>query len=104
MDDEPLDKWAQHREERRPAPGERRATPLDRPQRGGHVDPGGSRGLQEWDGHRWVPVGVAEDRAAAAAEVGQDGNARAARVPLPTSGKLPPLSAPYRPTIPFHRP
>ncbi|MEU2304248.1 DUF6087 family protein [Streptomyces misionensis] len=105
MDDEPLEEWARRREQRRPAPGERRATPLgDRPEQGAHVDPDTPRGIQEWDGHAWAPAGVAEDQAAAAAAAGRDANARAERVPLPAFGKLPPMPEPWRPTQRFHRP
>ncbi|GAA5054876.1 DUF6087 family protein [Streptomyces similanensis] len=105
MDDEPLEEWAARRDERRPARGERRATPLgDRPEQGAHVDPDAARAIQEWDGHEWTPSGVAEDLAAAAGETGQDAPARAERVTLPVFGKLPPMPEPWRPTEVFHRP
>ncbi|MEU3026784.1 DUF6087 family protein [Streptomyces incarnatus] len=105
MDDEPLAEWAERRELRRPARGERRATPLgDRPEQGAHVDPDTPRFIQEWDGCQWTPTGVADDRGAAAAEAGRDANARAERVPLPALGKLPPMPEPWRPTQPFYRP
>jgi len=105
MGDEPLEEWAENRARRRPARGERRGTPLgDRRERGAHVAPDTPRGIQEWDGHRWVPAGVAEDQEAAAVETGQDANARAERVALPAFGTLPPMPEPWRPTTPFHRP
>ncbi|MFI5752921.1 DUF6087 family protein [Streptomyces sp. NPDC051644] len=71
MEDEPLDEWAPRREQRRPARGERRATPLGDQQHGTHVVPDAPRGIQEWDGDQWVPVGVANDLAAAADETGK---------------------------------
>ncbi|MFJ1899522.1 MULTISPECIES: DUF6087 family protein [unclassified Streptomyces] len=101
--DEPLDEWAKRLEQRRPEPGERRAAPLD-PAHGAHVDPDAPRGIQEWDGHQWVPVGVAEDLAAATGETADAAASRAERVPLPSFSKLPPLTEPWRPTKPFHRP
>ncbi|MEW2275782.1 hypothetical protein GTY41_06195 [Streptomyces sp. SID685] len=105
MDDESLEEWAQRRELRRPRRGERQATPLgDRPNQGAHVDPDTPRGIQEWDGCQWTPVGVADDRRAAAAETGRDANTRAERVPLPTFSKLPPMPEPWRPTQRFYRP
>ncbi|MFF8638946.1 DUF6087 family protein [Streptomyces pilosus] len=105
MDDEPLEKWAARREERRPAPGERQAVPLGEQPHGSHVDPDTPRGIQEWDGHQWTPAGVAEDRAAAADETsGEDAVNRPERVPLPQFGKLPPMPQPFRPTVPWHRP
>ncbi|WP_240509931.1 DUF6087 family protein [Streptomyces malaysiense] len=105
MDDEPLHEWAERRELRRPARGERRAAPLcDRPERGAHRGPDTPRGIQEWDGHQWTPAGVAEDQSAAAAVTGRDANARAERVPLPTFGKLPLAPEPWRPAQPFYRP
>ncbi|MFE9414270.1 DUF6087 family protein [Streptomyces griseofuscus] len=105
MDDEPLAEWAECRELRRPARGERRATPLgDRPEHGAHVEPDAPRGIQEWDGHRWTAVGVAEDQDAAAAATGRDANAHAERVPLPAFGKLPPMPEPWRPTQRLYRP
>jgi hypothetical protein len=105
MDDEPLEEWAARRERRRPALGERRVAPLgDEPERASHVDPDAPRGIQEWDGHQWVPAGVADDFASAAAEAGEDAEARAERVPLPAFGKLPSRPEPWRPTEPFYRP
>lgn len=102
---EPLEEWAARREQRRPAPGERRATPLgDQPEQGAHVEPDAPRVIQQWDGHQWTPAGIAEDHAAAASETGQDANGRAERVPLPAFSKLPPMPEPWRPTQPWHRP
>ncbi|MFE7112149.1 DUF6087 family protein [Streptomyces sp. NPDC057575] len=83
--------------------GERRAVPLgEGPARGGHVDPGTARGMLEWDGHQWVPSGVAVDRAAAAQETGPQ--AAAEQVRLPQSSALPPASEPWRPTEEWWRP
>ncbi|MFH8337724.1 DUF6087 family protein [Streptomyces sp. AM6-12] len=105
MDDEPLEQWAERRERRRPARGERRATPLgDRPEQGTHVGPDTPRVIQEWNGWQWTPAGVTEGQTAAAAETGKDANARAERVPLPVFSKLPPMPEPWRPTQPFYRP
>ncbi|MFD8228541.1 DUF6087 family protein [Streptomyces massasporeus] len=104
MDDESLEQWAERREERRPARGERRLAPLGDREQGSHVDPNAPRGIQEWDGHQWVPVGVAEDFTAAAQETGEDAPTRAGRVPLPTFSKLPPAPAPWHPTEVFRRP
>lgn len=105
MEDEPLDEWAARREQRRPTPGERRATPLDgQSERASHLDPHAPRGIQEWDGHQWTPAGVAEDLPAAASETGHDVQARAERVPLPKFPKLPPRTDPWRPTEVFRRP
>lgn len=105
MEDESLEEWAARREQRRPAPGERRAVPLgEQSEQGAHVDPDAPRGIQEWDGHQWAPAGVAEDRAAATDETGQDAARRADRVRLPTFGKLPPRPEPWRPTQQWRRP
>ncbi|GGV45398.1 hypothetical protein GCM10010293_53400 [Streptomyces griseoflavus] len=105
MEDEPLDEWAAHREQQRPRPGERRAVPLgEQAERGSHVDPDVPRGIQEWNGHEWIPAGIADDHQAAAAETGQDSASRAERVPLPAFSKLPPAPEPWRPTEPWHRP
>ncbi|MFJ1975496.1 DUF6087 family protein [Streptomyces sp. NPDC087903] len=105
MDDEPLGEWAARREQRRPVRGERRLAPLgDQAEQGAHVGPDAPRGIQEWDGHQWVPVGVAEDFSAAAQATGEDAAARAGRVPLPSFSKLPPAPEPWRPTVVFHRP
>ncbi|MFJ9719701.1 DUF6087 family protein [Streptomyces sp. NPDC101213] len=105
MDDEPLEEWAARREQRRPAPGDRRAAPLgDQPEQGAHVDPAAPRLIQEWDGHQWTPAGVAEDLQSAADETGTDADSRAERVPLPQFSKLPPRPEPWRPTEVFHRP
>ncbi|MFE9476675.1 DUF6087 family protein [Streptomyces griseofuscus] len=105
MDEESLEEWSARRDKRRPAPGERRAVPLgDRAEQGTHVDPDAPRGTQQWDGSQWVPAGVAEDFPAAAAETGEDADARAARVPLPQFSKLPPAPEPWRPTDLFYRP
>ncbi|MEV0845412.1 DUF6087 family protein [Streptomyces sp. NPDC049954] len=103
--DDPLEEWAAERERRRPQVGERQSKPLraDQPEHGLHVDPDVPRGVQEWDGYQWVPVGVAEDHQAAAEEAGADAAARAERVPLPSFSKLPPRSAPWRPTERFYR-
>ncbi|MFE7617491.1 DUF6087 family protein [Streptomyces sp. NPDC057496] len=103
MDDEPLDKWAARRDAHRPEPGERRAVPLgEGPARGDHVDPAAPSGVLERDGHRWVPSGVAEDRAAALKETGPQDAAE--RVRLPPSSALPPAPEPWRPTEKFRRP
>ncbi|MFE1250218.1 DUF6087 family protein [Streptomyces sp. NPDC058766] len=105
MEDESLEEWAARREERRPKPGERRAVRLgEQAEQGAHVAPSAPRGIQEWDGHQWTPVSVAEDRAAAANETGRDEALQAERVPLPTFSKLPPRLEPWRPTQPWHRP
>ncbi|MFF9570672.1 DUF6087 family protein [Streptomyces sp. NPDC014685] len=103
MNDEPLDEWAARRNARRPAPGARRAVPLgDGAARGAHVAPDTPRGMLEWDGHQWVPSGVAEDHAAAVEKTNpQDA---AARVRLPRSSALPPAPEPWRPTEEFWRP
>jgi hypothetical protein len=105
MDEEPLEQWAERRECRRPAPGERRLAPLgDQAEQGAHVDPATPRGIQEWDGCQWVPVGVAEDFPTAAQEAGEDASARAGRVSLPAFSKLPRAPEPWRPTEVFRRP
>ncbi|RPK71524.1 hypothetical protein EES45_34550 [Streptomyces sp. ADI97-07] len=104
MSEEPLEEWAARREQRRPAVGERRPAPLGDQKQGVHVSPEEPRGIQEWDGHQWVPVGVAEDSEAAAHETGEEAAARAARVSLPAFGKLPTMPNPWRPTEVFHRP
>ncbi|MFF8196679.1 DUF6087 family protein [Streptomyces bobili] len=105
MDDESLEEWVARREQHRPAPRERRATPLgDQPEQGAHVAPDAPRLIQEWDGHQWTPTGVAEDLQTAAGETGSDAGLRAARVPLPQYSKLPPRPEPWRPTEVFHRP
>ena len=104
MDDEPLERWAERREERRPARGERRLAPLGDQEHGVHVDPDAPRGIQEWDGYQWIPVGVAEDYTTAAQETGQDAATRADRVSLPSFSKLPPAPAPWRPIEVFRRP
>ncbi|MFN1193360.1 DUF6087 family protein [[Kitasatospora] papulosa] len=104
MDDEPLEAWAERRDRQRPALGERQAAPLGDQTQGAHVDPIAARGIQEWDGHQWVPAGVSEGLAAAAQEVGDAPSLRAERVPLPGSSKLPKMPAPFRPTVPFYRP
>lgn len=102
--DEPLEEWAAERERRRPSVGERQSTPLSADQEHGHhVDPDAPRGVQEWDGYQWVPVGIAEDHQAGAEEAGADASARAERVPLPPFSKLPPRAASWRPTEPFYR-
>jgi hypothetical protein len=105
MDEEPLEEWAARRDQWRPQSGERRAVPLGhQTEQGAHVDPDAPRGTQEWDGHQWIPSGVAENFTAAAAETGDAADARAARVPLPLFSELPPAPEPWRPTEPFHRP
>ncbi|GGV57903.1 hypothetical protein GCM10010294_05000 [Streptomyces griseoloalbus] len=105
VEDEPLDDWAARREQRRPAPGERRVFPLgEQQEQGTHVDPEAPRGIQEWDGHQWAPVGVAENRAATADEAGQDTARQAERVPLPRFSRLPLRCEPWRPTEQWHRP
>ncbi len=59
--------------------------------------------MLEWDGHQWIPAGVAEDHATGAQECGlQDA---AGRVPLPRFSALPPaVERPFRPTQVFRRP
>ncbi|MFD7136957.1 DUF6087 family protein [Streptomyces sp. NPDC059894] len=105
MDDEPLEEWAAHREQRRPVRGERRHAPLgDQPEQGAHVAPDAPRGIQEWDGNQWVPAGVAENLRTAAEETGADAASRAERVPLPPFGKLPRMPDPWRPTEVWHHP
>lgn len=105
MEDESLNAWAARRDQRRPKPGERRATPLgEQSTHGAHVGPEAPRGIQEWDGHEWTPAGVAKDLPAAADETGKDTAPRAERVPLPAFSKLPPATQPWRPTEPWHRP
>ncbi|AEM87045.1 DUF6087 family protein [Streptomyces violaceusniger] len=105
MDDESLEEWAARRDRRRPTRGERRITPLgDQPEQGSHVNPDAPRGIQEWDGHQWVPAGVADDLTAAVDEISDDATSRAERVPLPSFNKLPPLPEPWWPTEQFHRP
>ncbi|MGW1464199.1 DUF6087 family protein [Streptomyces sp. NPDC002308] len=105
MDDEPLEEWADRRERRRPEVGERRTVPLGNDVgRGAHVDPDAPRAVQVWDGHQWVPEGVAEDYSATGRETAEDISSRAERVDLPTFGRLPTAPEPYRPTIPFYRP
>ncbi|MFF9397439.1 DUF6087 family protein [Streptomyces sp. NPDC014744] len=101
--DEPLNEWAARRDAHRPVPGARRAVPLgEGPARGGHVDPDTARGMLEWDGHQWVPSGVAEGHAAAVEEAGPQNAAE--RVRLPRFGALPPAPEPWRPTEEFWRP
>ncbi|WP_371095073.1 DUF6087 family protein [Streptomyces sanglieri] len=103
MNDEPLDGWAARWDANRPAPGARRAVPLgEGSTRGGHVDPDTARGVLEWDGHQWVPSGVAVDRAVAAQETGPQNAAE--RVRLPRSSALPPAPEPWRPTEEWWRP
>ncbi|MGW2621078.1 DUF6087 family protein [Streptomyces sp. NPDC001500] len=104
MDDESLNEWVVRREAHRPKPGDRKAVPLgEGPERGGHVDPDAPRGMLEWDGHQWVPAGVAEDHATGAQECGPRDAAE--RVPLPRFSALPPAPEwPFRPTRVFRRP
>jgi hypothetical protein len=105
MDEESLEQWAERREQRRPARGERRLAPLgDHVEQGAHVDPHAPRVIQEWDGHQWVPAGVADNYTTAAQETDEDTAVRAARVPLPLFSRLPLASEPWRPTEVFHRP
>ncbi|MFF5655174.1 DUF6087 family protein [[Kitasatospora] papulosa] len=104
MSDESLEEWAARRARRRPTVGERRPAPLGEHEQGAHVAPGEARGVQEWDGHQWVPVGVAEDLGAAARETSAGASARAERVPLPAFGRLPAMPEPWRPTEVFRRP
>ncbi|WP_175412031.1 DUF6087 family protein [Streptomyces sp. TRM64462] len=105
MDDEPLEEWAARRDARRPLPGARRATPLsDGETRAEHVDPRAPRGVSEWDGHQWVPAGVADSREAAQEATGRDAEADAESVPLPPFSNLPPAPEPWRPTQVFRRP
>jgi hypothetical protein len=104
MDDEPLEEWAACRDRRRPTCGERRSTPLgDQPEQGSHVNPDAPRGIQEWDGQEWIPVGVAEDFTAATNETNDDAASRVERAPRPSFSKLPPLPEPWRPTERFYR-
>ncbi|MFJ8855010.1 DUF6087 family protein [Streptomyces sp. NPDC102437] len=103
LSDEPLDEWAERRDARRPAPGARRAVPLgDGSARGAHVAPDTARGMLEWDGHQWVPSGVAGDHAAAVEETGTQDAAE--RVRLPRFGALPLAPEPWRPTEEPRRP
>ncbi|MGW3567010.1 DUF6087 family protein [Streptomyces sp. NPDC000941] len=103
MEDEPLNEWADRRDGRRPAPGTRREFPLgDGPERSAHVDPDAPRGIVEWDGHLWIPTGVAADHATAAQETGPQDAAQ--RIPLPEFNALPPAPEPWRPTEVFRRP
>ncbi|WP_328491292.1 DUF6087 family protein [Streptomyces zaomyceticus] len=105
MDDEPLEEWAERREQSRPVRGERRHFPLgDHTGHGSHVGPDAPRGLQEWDGHQWVPVGVADSLTAAAHVTSEYQADRAQRVPLPSTSKLPMAPEPWRPTEVFYRP
>ncbi|WP_442809413.1 DUF6087 family protein [Streptomyces sp. NBC_01335] len=105
MNDEPLEEWADRRDRRRPRVGEWRTVPFGNDAgRGAHVDPDAPRAVQVWNGHQWVPEGVAEDYSATVQEIGEDMSSRAERVDLPTSGRLPTAPEPYRPTIPFYRP
>ncbi|MEU9460814.1 DUF6087 family protein [Streptomyces sp. NPDC048312] len=93
----------ERRDAHRPAPGVRRAVPLgDGSARGGHVDPSTPRGMLEWDGHRWVPSGVADDQAAAVKETGTQNAAE--RVPLARFSALPPAPEPWWPTEEWWRP
>ncbi|MFI0990488.1 DUF6087 family protein [Streptomyces exfoliatus] len=104
-DDRPLGEWAEDREQRRPVRGERRHVPLgDETGQGAHLAQDAPRGLQEWDGHQWVPIGIAENLTAAAQETTDHAAARARRIPLPPISKLPPAPEPWRPTEVFHRP
>ncbi|MFE1556125.1 DUF6087 family protein [Streptomyces sp. NPDC058734] len=71
---EPLEQWAARRERRRASDrqitGRRRAEPLDptAPGRAAHLAPNAPRLLLELDDDgQWVPVGVAENAAEAAA-------------------------------------
>ncbi|MEU9438144.1 DUF6087 family protein [Streptomyces sp. NPDC048252] len=104
MDDEPLNEWVARREASRPKLGDRQVVPLGEGHgRGGHVDPDAQRGVLEWDGHQWVPAGVAEDHATAGQEVGPQDAAE--RVALPRFSALPPApERPFRPTQVFRRP
>ncbi|WP_432177100.1 DUF6087 family protein [Streptomyces sp. Tue6028] len=64
-DDEPLHQWAARRDRRRAAEreitGTRRVLPLTNGARASHIAPHAPRLLQEWDGTRWVAVGVAQN-------------------------------------------
>ncbi|MFF3215594.1 DUF6087 family protein [Streptomyces sp. NPDC002886] len=76
--EEPLEQWAARRDQRRASDrqitGRRRAEPLDPDARGraAHLAPDAPRVLLELDveSGEWVPVGVAEDAAAAAQFLG----------------------------------
>ncbi|MEU8543037.1 DUF6087 family protein [Streptomyces sp. NPDC048717] len=67
MNEEPLEKWARRREERRAAAtGKRRAVPLtEGPHRAAHVELDAPRVIQEWTGTQRETIGVAEDLNAA---------------------------------------
>ncbi|WP_228976678.1 DUF6087 family protein [Streptomyces sp. DH12] len=105
MRDEPLEEWAARRNAQRPRQGDRRAIPLgDGPARARHVEPQAPRAVSEWDGHQWVPQGVAADREAADAATREHAPQTAENVPLPPSGKLPPMWQPWRPPQVWHRP
>ncbi|MET7651937.1 DUF6087 family protein [Streptomyces sp. NPDC005486] len=60
-------------------------------------------GVLEWDGHQWIPAGVAEDHVRGARESGPQDAAE--RVPLPRFSALPPgAERPFRPAQDFRRP
>ncbi|WP_206308911.1 DUF6087 family protein [Streptomyces sp. A1136] len=63
MYEEPLEEWARRREERRAqSKGKLRAVPLtSSPHRGAHVEPDAPRAIEEWDGLRWVTIGLVDD-------------------------------------------
>lgn len=69
MDDEPLERWVQRREEQRERKRGRLRlnTLVSGPQRGSHVNPGAPRLVSQWDGYAWQPVSVVSDLAGAQA-------------------------------------
>ncbi|MFE7583603.1 DUF6087 family protein [Streptomyces gardneri] len=84
MDDQPLGEWADRRDQRRPVRGERRHVPLGgQPGQGAHLGPDAPRGVQEWDGHEWVLIGIAENLTTAAQETAEHAAPRTQRLPLP---------------------
>ncbi|MFF9066048.1 DUF6087 family protein [Streptomyces sp. NPDC014891] len=65
-DDEPLDEWAAHRQQRLRPIGERKAVHLGHgPHRAAHTSPDAPRLIVEWDGHAWQPVTTVDNYAAA---------------------------------------
>ncbi|WP_405824334.1 DUF6087 family protein [Streptomyces sp. NBC_00838] len=67
QDEESLEELAWRLEVRRNASiGKLRAVPLtEGPHRGAHVEPTVPRAIEEWDGYRWVAVGVVDHLVAA---------------------------------------
>lgn len=94
-DEEPLSAWYARREARRRPIGERRVVSLQAgPNRGSHVDPQAPRIVQEWDGHSWQPVSVADDYSAACRVVSALDAAVA--VPVPGFNPLGPRTGRHR--------